>query len=251
MKTEHAYQQLAYVYDAFMEDAPYTEFLDFTMAVFETYGNQVKKVVDLGCGTGQMAIELAKNGYDVQAVDYSEDMLAAAHHKAEVAKASVQFLHQDLRELAGLQELDAAVSYFDVMNYIVDPADLKTVFQRVATTLKSGGLFLFDVHSLNQLEEQYVGETFSVVTDDMSYIWFCEAGEEPGEVFHDLTFFVRNGSVYERFDEYHHQRTYAVDFYQKLLQDVGFKKIIWFAGASLNAENSDPDAPRIFFLAIK
>jgi len=246
-----AYQQLAHVYDAFMADAPYEQFLDFTMNVFTEFGQDVHRIADLGCGTGKMAVKLAEKGFSVTAIDYSADMLTVAQQHAAELKQVVQFIHQDLRELEGLEGLDAAVSYFDVMNYIVSPVEIQETFKHVEASLKEGGLFLFDVHSVHQIEHHYAGETFSVVEDDMAYIWFCEAGEEPGEVYHDLTFFVQNGSVYERFEECHHQHTYSIDFYKEKLLEAGFKKIIWFGGQALNLENRNQDAPKISILAIK
>lgn len=246
-----AYEQMAQVYDAFMSDAPYDELLKFTCEIIEQYGNDVKKIADLGCGTGTMAVYLSKQGFAVQAVDYSADMLTAAQQHSANAGQHIQFIHQDLRELEGLQELDAAVSYFDVINYITEPDELRQTFGRIAASLKEDGIFLFDVHSLYSFEHNYAGETFSVIEDDLSYIWFCEAGEEPGEVFHDLTFFVRKGELYERFDEYHHQRTFPVSFYGTLLKEAGFNKIISFGGTDLNNENYNKKTPKIFILACK
>ncbi|WLV23622.1 class I SAM-dependent methyltransferase [Aciduricibacillus chroicocephali] len=246
-----AYEQLAQVYDAFMVDAPYDELLDFTCAVFNEYGKNVKNVADLGCGTGTMAIRLAQSKFSVQAVDYSADMLTAAEQQAAEAGAHIQFIHQDLRELAGLRNLDAAVSFFDVVNYVTEPEELSEMFKRVSSSLNDEGIFLFDVHSMHSIENHYAGETFSVIEDELCYVWFCEAGESPGEVYHDLTFFVREDDKYKRFDEYHHQRTYPIDFYESKLLEAGFKKNFWFGGADLKLKNMNEHASKIFILACK
>lgn len=246
-----AYEEMANVYDELMKDAPYTAFLSFTLDIFNTYGSGIKRVADLGCGTGEMTIRLANEGLVVYGIDYSEEMLTAAQQKAADEHVSIQWLHQDVRGLAGLENLDAAVSYFDVMNYITDPEDVIQVFRHTAEMLKPGGLFLFDVHSVNHVEEELAGETFAYVTEDLSYIWLSEAGELPGEVFHDLTFFVRAGNTYERFDEYHHQRTHQISFYEQELSNAGFRKVIWYSAPALKAEKADQTAERIFFLAIK
>lgn len=246
-----AYHQMAYVYDELMQDAPYDDFFDFTIALLREHGTSSGRVADLGCGTGEMTIRLAKAGYRMYGIDYSEDMLAAAAQKAADERTSVQWIHQDLRELDGLQQLDAAVSYFDVMNYITEPKDLENVFARIASALKPGGSFLFDVHSVHHLTEELAGETFAYVTEDLSYIWLSEAGDQEGEVYHDLTFFLRSGEMYDRFDEYHHQRTLPIADYEKLLFEAGFNKIIWYGGPHPKFEKSDQHADRIFFFAIK
>ncbi|RDW21740.1 class I SAM-dependent DNA methyltransferase [Oceanobacillus chungangensis] len=246
-----AYQQMAFVYDKLMSDAPYDSWINFTMKVIQNSGKQVKEIADLGCGTGEITTKLAERGYVMTGVDYSSDMLAYAEHKASERNVSIQWLHQDLKELEGLANLDAAISYCDVMNYITAEDDIKQVFVRIADSLKAGGLFMFDVHSLQHVEQNYVNQTFADVTDDASYIWFCSEGDEPGEMFHELTFFSLDGDRYTRFDEYHHQRTYSVNFYKKLLEAAGFENINIYADFSLKEENINDQSERIFFIAEK
>src|SRR5699024_11671411 len=91
-------------------------------------------------------------GYNMIGIDYSSDMLAYAEQKAHDKKLPIHWLHQDLRELKGLSNLDAAVSYCDVINYITEDKDLEIVFQRVADSLSNGVLFLFYINSLHHVE---------------------------------------------------------------------------------------------------
>lgn len=246
-----AYQQMAYVYDKLMRDAPYEAWTHFTLDAIEKSGKQVKEIADLGCGTGEITTKLAERGYVMTGVDYSSDMLAYAEHKASERNVSIQWLHQDLKELIGLADLDAAISYCDVMNYITEEEDLKQVFRRVADSLKAGGLFIFDVHAIKHVENNYVNQTFADVTDDASYIWFCSEGEKPGEMFHELTFFTLDGDRYARFDEYHHQRTYSINFYKKLLEEAGFENVNIYTDFSLKEQNINEQSERIFFIAEK
>ncbi|HLR40454.1 MAG TPA: class I SAM-dependent methyltransferase [Virgibacillus sp.] len=244
-----AYKQMAYVYDQLMKEAPYDQWLDFTKEAFQQSGNQIKKVADLGCGTGEITTLLAKEGYDMIGIDYSSDMLTYAEQKASAKKLSVQWLHQDLRDLDGLANLDAAISFCDVINYITSEEELAAVFKRVADSLKPGGLFLFDIHSLYHVEQNLTNETFADVTDDISYVWFCSEGEESGEMYHDLTFFTLEGTTYLRFDECHHQRTYIIEVYEQLLREAGFKNPDVYYDFSLKKQNNKEKAERVFFVA--
>lgn len=246
-----AYQQMASLYDQLMVNAPYDEWVSFTEEMLRQTGKEAKRIADLGCGTGEIATRLAERGYQITGVDYSTDMLTYAAHKAAERNLSIQWLHQDLTKLTGLSEYDVAISYCDVMNYIIEPTDLQKSFHNIANCLKEGGLFIFDVHSLYQVEQNYVNQTFSEVTDEASYIWFCSAGDEPGEMFHDLTFFALEGEMYKRFDEYHHQRTYPISFYKKMLKESGFENIKLFADFSVKTNDIDEKSERIFFLAEK
>ncbi|WP_067727355.1 class I SAM-dependent DNA methyltransferase [Oceanobacillus damuensis] len=246
-----AYQEMAYLYDKLMLNAPYNEWISFTQGIMKRTGKNIAKIADLGCGTGEITTRLAEQGYQMTGVDYSADMLTYAEHKASEKNLTIQWIQQDLISLNGLSQYDMAISYCDVINYITDKDDLRKTFHNIANSLKDGGLFIFDVHSLSHVEMNYINHTFADVTDDASYIWFCSEGEERGEMFHDLTFFSREGEHYVRFDECHHQQTYPVEFYKKLLKDAGFENLKLYADFSLKENNVDEKSERIFFLAEK
>ncbi|MDX8045906.1 class I SAM-dependent methyltransferase [Gracilibacillus sp. S3-1-1] len=237
-----AYSKLAYVYDILMDDAPYNEWQGFV----EHFSEQRTKMLDLGCGTGRLSHQFAEAGFSVTGVDYSEDMLAYA----ESNTTNVQYIKQDVRYLEGMSDFDIVVSLCDVINYITTPEDLMKVFTGVREALVDDGLFIFDVHSLKHFEKDMVGQTFAEIYDDISYVWFCEQGEEAGSVEHDLTFFLLNEETgqYERFDEQHSQRTFAVKTYEKLLKQAGFNSVRVYGDFSVDESMDLEDNQRIFFV---
>lgn len=166
------YQKLAYVYDSFMSDAPYDRWIDFTKQMIKKTGT-VNQIIDLGCGTGEISIRLAREGYQLIGVDFSHDMLAVAQQKASQAQLQVHWVHQDIRALEGFSDIDMIVSYCDVINYMTTEEDLCFVFNHVHKSLREGGLFVFDIHSLFHVKNNLINQTFSYVDDRMSYIWHC------------------------------------------------------------------------------
>ncbi|ASN05169.1 class I SAM-dependent DNA methyltransferase [Virgibacillus necropolis] len=247
-----AYEQMAKLYDKLMDEAPYDQWAEMTKEIVKQSSIPVKHIVDLGCGTGQITARLARNGYQMIGIDYSIDMLSYAEQRASEQNLSIQWINQDIRETDGISQVDAVVSYCDVINYITTEEELTLVFANVANMLKDDGMFIFDVHSLHHVEHELVNQTFSTVEDDVSSIWFCTPGEETGEMFHDLTFFVSNAKdSYSRFDEYHHQKTFSIEVYRKLLEQNGFQIRNIYGDFSLKKESLHEKTQRIFFITEK
>ncbi|WP_077299388.1 class I SAM-dependent DNA methyltransferase [Virgibacillus pantothenticus] len=245
-----AYERLADIYDRLMRNAPYDKWLHYTEQILQT--RNIQYIADLGCGTGEITLRLAQLYPHVIGVDYATDMLANAEHKSRATGGSIQWICQDLRALKGIKGLDAAVSFCDVINYITTEEELLRTFQNIYDALNSKGIFLFDVHALPFVTDHYVHETFADVTEDASYIWFCLPGDHTGEMFHELTFFSKNDvGDYVRFDEVHHQRTFSVDFYKKLLLQAGFQNINMYGDFSIKANSVTKNTARIFFSAEK
>ena len=248
-----AYSRLAYIYDVLMEDAPYDDWQRVVEYFIKELSPGNKKLIDLGCGTGKMSNRFAKAGYEVTGVDVSEDMLSFAQSTTNNKGESVHYIHQDLRELEVMNKFDVAVSLCDVMNYITEEEELYMVFQRVAKVLNHHGLFIFDVHSLNYLQQTIENQVFTEIYDDISYIWLCSEGEKMGEVVHDLTFFLQTEqeNLYERFDETHRQRSFSTEIYQRLLERAGFQVNRICADFQTEPLKNEEEADRIFFICSK
>lgn len=220
-----AYYHFATLYDALMEDAPYDEWVEFTEKSIEKYHNKAQQILDIGCGTGEIAIRLAKKGYQVTGVDLSENMLAIAGEKAIKARVSLPLFQQNMSELEGFSSIDVALIFCDSLNYLETKDEVKETFKRVYESLADDGLFLFDVHSVYKIETVFANHLFGSNEEECSFLWQCQKGEAPHSVEHDLIFFVydEEKNSYERFDEWHKQRTFQVVEYEQMLADAGFK----------------------------
>lgn len=246
------YVNFALLYDDLMANAPYDKWIEFTQHFIKD--KHVKQIVDLGCGTGEITVRLAKDYNSIYGVDLSTTMLSIAQQKAfENNTPHVKWIEQDIRQLSGFSNVDVFISYCDVLNYIVDLNDIERVFNHVYDSLAEGGLFIFDVHSLEHVKQNLIEHTFTYKDDELAYIWHCSSGEHEGEMHHDMTFFYRNehNSLYERFDEVHHQRTYSVETYENLLRRANFQKINFYNDFHVDKTFSEQNSERIFIVAEK
>ena len=137
------YQGLAPIYDHVMAHVGYGEWAAYIHALFARFAPAATRVVDLACGTGNVSFALHRLGYEVTGVDRSEAMLEVAREKA--ADTSVEFVQQDLRQLAGLGPFDAATCLYDSINYLLAPADIDAALRGAQGIVQPGGLFVFDI----------------------------------------------------------------------------------------------------------
>ncbi|PEJ56402.1 SAM-dependent methyltransferase [Bacillus sp. AFS002410] len=244
------YNRFAYLYDQLMNDVPYERWVEFLKNVFQKYDINQPEILDIGCGTGTLPILLSKLNYSVSGVDLSEEMLSVAMAKAEQEKVNIPFFQQNMVELEGFNELDCVTIFCDSLNYLETEDQVKQTFRNVHESLKENGLFLFDVHSSYKIEEIFAEETFFIDDAELSLVWSCTQGEQPLSVEHDLVFFMKDEhrDLYERFEEYHNQRTYPINTYKTWLNENGFeiKEII----ADFD-ESVEEMSERIFFIAMK
>jgi SAM-dependent methyltransferase len=253
-----AYEKFAYTYDRLMEDMPYPQWVRFASKCWEEHGKPVT-VVDLGCGTGNIAIPLAQIGLKVTGIDLSEDMLAVARDKEEqhrirssfAAGGALNWVQQDICEWELHEPVDSVISFCDCLNYLTEPELLIQAFRQTFKGLNKGGTFLFDMHTIAQLQSYAEMQPFLLREEEVSYIWTCELDEERFEIEHELTIFVkddRSGS-YRRIDELHLQRAYKLDWIEEQLYSSGFKQVLRYADFKM--QPSDEKTERAFFVALK
>jgi SAM-dependent methyltransferase len=246
-----SYQQFAYLYDELMKDAPYDEWIQFLKDRCVKNNVAGTRLLDLACGTGELSIRLAQDGFQVTGVDLSEDMLAVAQAKAEDARVRIPFYQQNMADLEGQTDFDVIAILCDSLNYLQTEEEVIATFSNVHQHLTNDGIFIFDVHSIYKMAHLFINQTYASSEEEVSYIWNSFTGENPNSVEHELSFFVldeRTGT-YERFDELHFQRTYTVEKYSNWLIETGFELL----EVSADFENSKPhpQSERIFFVARK
>ncbi len=107
------------------------------------------RILDLACGYGRHALELARRGYDVVGVDITAAYVAEAQRLArENGLANVQFICADLREVAFEAEFDVVFNMADgAIGYLENDVENLKLFDLISAALKPGGKHLMGVCS--------------------------------------------------------------------------------------------------------
>lgn len=102
------------------------------------------RVLDVGCGWGRHAIELARLGMEVTGFDHSAFLLAEAERAGHAAGVEVRWSQGDMRALPFREEFDAAVSLFSSLGYFGSDDDDVRVLRGMRDAVRPGGLLLLD-----------------------------------------------------------------------------------------------------------
>lgn len=117
------------------------------------------KMLVVGCGYGYDAIEAAKKGFNVTALDFSETAIEFAKTLAGKEKVSVNFLVEDFFNL-NTSFLNSFEIIFDYVTYCaIDPARRKEYADKISQLLKPEGLFAI---ILFPVENRVGGPPFAV-----------------------------------------------------------------------------------------
>ena len=244
----NAYGALAASYDRLTNDVDYEAWVDFAHAILEKEGLSPRTVADLACGTGSATRILAERGYQVTAVDLSEDMLTEAMDKCCDLENLPTFVHQNLAQLRLPRAVDLAVCFLDSLDYILDPEDCAAAIRQTYRALNPGGIFIFDVNTPEKLRAMD-GQVFLDEDDDVYCVWRGEFDEESNICSYGMDLFQRRGESWHRSFEEHREYAYSIEQLRSYLKAAGFTKIEVYADREFCAPREGEQ--RIWFKARK
>lgn len=234
-----SYENFAYYYDSLMDESFYDDYENFILK-----HAQFDNVLELGCGTGEIAIRLSKKEKAVYATDLSNDMLEVARMKAMSENVTLMLKRIDMTDFKVNQSIDLILCLCDSINYVLDIKDVYKTFYNVYDSLDENGCFIFDIDSLYKTDvilKDYLEEEND---EDFSFYWKVDLIES-GYIHHLVKIEDKENNEYV--EENHYQRTYNHQVYLDLLNKVGFKNIELYS--DFNEFNEECE--RIIFVCYK
>lgn len=241
------YADFALVYDRLMAEVDYVSWAElYKNLLFKRNIKNGASIVECACGTGNLSVLLSEY-FSVSGVDISEDMLSVAHSKARSHGKRINFIRQDMRELFFHKKQDAVLATCDGVNYL-DSKGFISFLASVYKLLNFDGVIAFDVSTPYKLKEILGNNTFTLVEDDICYIWQNFWNEDERKTLLSLDIFTKTGDKYLRIKEEQQQWAHNTNFIEKSLENAGFAEIEF---CNIQGEKFSQSDERIFAVAVK
>lgn len=207
------------------------------------------KILDVGCGTGRHAIELAKRGYDMTGIDLSEKQIEKAREKAREQNLEVGFQQQDARDLPFDGEFDVAIMICEGGFPLMETDEMNfEILKNVSKALKDDCKFIFTTlnglfplyHSVEQFTASQANEGNAVYrSNTFDLMTFRD---------HNITEFEDDDGNKKQLES--NERYYVPSEITWLLKSLGFTTIDIY-GAKLGAfSRENPLTPEDFEMLV-
>jgi SAM-dependent methyltransferase len=214
-------------------------------------GAQRRPVLDLCCGTGQLAAMFLEHGFPVTGLDLSDHMLRHARENAAayLADGQARFIQANACDFRLDEPVALTISTYDALNHLDNDDELRRCFQCVAAVTED--MFLFDLNTRLGLQRWN-----GLMLNDSEEIFLMSKGiYEPGmsKAWTSVSGFLRTASgLYERFEQTVSNTAFEMARVAALLADAGWKSVYCARLDDLRTPLPDPEAePRVWFVARK
>jgi SAM-dependent methyltransferase len=209
------------------------------------------RVLDVPCGNGRLAFELANRGYLVTGVDIAEEFIAEARASASEAMGppataggsdTAQFILGDMRNIEGLGVYDGAFCFGNSFGFL-EYADMEKFLAGVARALKPGARFVINTGMaaesvLPDFEEQSCHEMGDIVMTIKERYLAEESCVDSEYIFE------RNGATDSRKAKHW---IYTVAEIRRMLERAGFESLNCFG--SLKGEPFNLGSRELFVIS--
>lgn len=242
----------AEAYDAVMAGVPYASWVDYLEDIAHDVDCHVTWLLDAACGTGTFAMLALERGMEVTGVDASPPMLKRFKHKTQNHPYGrrCSILESTLAALEIENQADAAVCFFDSLNYILSEDQFASTLCQISRALRPGGFFLFDVNNEIAYQKNLFQQSGHVAgnSSNLDFEWLGQYCAHHSLYQLDLSFIAPDTRAL-RFRERHIQRFYPKETIEAYLAAAGFANIRCFRAFSF--EQGDPFDERWSFVATK
>jgi len=123
------------------------------------------KILDMTAGAGRHAINFARRGFNVTAVDLSKNLLKVAKENASVYDFNIDFIHSDIRKFETNDKFELVLNLFTSIGYFDSDEENFELLRKAYNFLKPGGYFVLDYFNRNYLENNLVPSSVETINE--------------------------------------------------------------------------------------
>ena len=231
------YGLLARFYDQIMGDLVPAMSRHAREKILAKEWRKIGSVLELACGSGATAVDLAKKGLDVEATDLSPGFVAQTRRRAKAAGVALRVSRGDMRSLPRTvlrrlraRPVDLVLCEFSALNNLADRRDLAPVIRTAAQALAPGGLFLFDIDTAFSFETKMPATMWE---EKPGFALVMRGASEPKRLRCSIDFewfLPAQRGLWRRAHETIHHVTWTEAEIRRALRAAGFKSVKTFDG---------------------
>lgn len=193
-----------------------------------------RTLLDVCCGTGQLARHFLAKAYSVTGIDLSPSMLeyARRNNRGAVEEGRARFIEADAASFATGERFSFAVSLFDALNHLHDLAVLASCFRCVSQSLRIPGMFVFDLNTRAAFQRWN-----EITVQESEELTLIERGiyiEGADHAYTSISGFLRNrDGSYDRFVQRVYETAFETEEVLEALRRAGFSGCYVAAGSNL------------------
>jgi len=216
-----------------------------------------KRVIDVGCGTGNHAIRLSKLGFEVTGVDISPTMIKIAKEKDKEGK--IRLIQGDMRKLEKAipkgQRFDAAICLGQTFYHLITNRDVYAFLSSLHKVMEKNGLFIFNARNATKIREDHLDRLLldhMITEEKLQLLLLFYNTRHPRNrniiIWRPIYLIKRDGRMDFQIRE-HKLRWFQSSWLKKTLIDYGFHVVSTYSGP-LREEFKEEEHTEMWFVTI-
>ncbi|MCV3274382.1 class I SAM-dependent methyltransferase [Roseobacter sp. WL0113] len=195
-----------------------------------------KRILEIGCGTGQVAAALARMGHEVTAIDFSDESIKVAKGLAKKLELEIRFISCDFLEAEFKEEFDVAFALSSFVTHFLSEEELSACLSQIHRCLTPEGVGVISLYDYGKLMKEEPDVALTRVSpidrDTRNYLYFQRRvwNGEPRSRIHECSYFLIDEGQPPRISVFSMDRRAIPPIeLSKLLSHTGFERLRWFS----------------------
>jgi SAM-dependent methyltransferase len=234
------YKSIALYYDDIF---PYSSVQkDFVLAMA---GNQCeeKSLLDIGCGTGNLTIELSKHFKNIIGIDYDRDMVRMATLKMKEPGRNIQFITLNMLDIAthfAISSFDFIICFGNTLVHLGDSGEIESFLRQTGKLLKPGGKLLLQIVHYDRIIKKAIRNLPLIENERVRFERFYQHHPEAGKMEFTTVLIPKDSKriIRNKIDLY----PILKDEIERILEAAGYSRTIFYGSFKREplSENSIP-----------